>query len=287
MAVHLGEAPETATPARSRPGFKAFGAWIVPARGAVYPMGDTMRDTTCTVPAFCLLCVVLVTAPAAAQNSDLSNWTAVTVAVPDGQYPGDWLLFNGNTTVIQIAEADPTFFCNNLSQSNFLFTGGFAAFTVSDDDLFGFAFGYQDPGHCYILDWKQEAQETSVGFRDEGFVIRKMHGDPDDMLWEDYWTHVDGAERYTILATGFGETMGWQDNTVYDFTLEFELGSFTVIVREGDTVLWEETVYDGDYMSGEFAFYNCSQKDVAYWGFMEGSVTTESYSWGAVKDLFR
>ena len=274
------------TTARSRPGFKVFSAWKCPA-GAVYQMGDTMRDFIRTVLVSCMLGVILVAVPVAAQTSDLSTWTAVSVTVPDGQNPGDWYLFDSNQTVIQIAEANPTFFCNNLSQSSFLFTGSFAAFTVSDDDPFGFAFGYQDPGHCYILDWKQTAQESSVGLRDEGFVIRKMHGDPDDMLWNDYWEHLDGAERYTILATGLGETMGWQDNTVYDFTLEFEMGSFTVIIREGETVLWEVTVDDGDYMSGEFAFYNLSQKDVAYWGAMEGSVAMEACTLSAVKDLFR
>jgi len=230
---------------------------------------------------------MLLTGPAAAQTSDLSTWTAVSVTIPDGQYPGDWVLFDNDHAVNQVAEADPTFFCNNQNLSSYVFNGGFTVFTVADDDPFGFAFGYQDPGHCYILDWKQTAQETSVGLRDEGFIIRKMHGDPADMLWNDYWEHLEGAERYTILATSLGETMGWQDNTVYNFTLEFDMGSFTVIIREGDTVLWEATVHDGDYTSGEFTFFNLSQRDVSYWGAMEGAVAVDTHTLSDVKSLFR
>jgi len=40
-------------------------------------------------------------------------------------------------------------------------------------------------------------------------------------------------------------------------------------------------------MSGEFTFFNLSQRDVSYWGAMEGSVAVDSHTLSEVKSLFR
>ncbi len=221
----------------------------------------------------CFLCLVLsvfLAAPVAAVDLDLSTWTALTLDLPGGQSGGSWILSDGNTTVTQTVNADPSFYLNNQNNAAYTMNGTWLVSTGSDDDLMGFAFGYQDAGHCYILDWKQSAQNAGgYGFHDEGFVIRKMHGNPGDMVISDYWAHLEGQERYTVLATSFSPTLGWQDNAPYIFTLDFNPGEFTVIVREGEAILWEVTVQDSDYASGQFGFYNNSQAYVQYSGFTQ------------------
>jgi|GEM_PF-1663572 len=229
-----------------------------------------MKRKTYTIIMLGFTLLALLVFPAAADDIDLSSWTELTLDLPGGQSNGNWVLSDGNTTVTQVVNADPSFFLNNQDDSAYTMNGTWLVNQGGDDDLMGFAFGYQDPGHCYIVDWKQGAQNASgYGFRDEGFVIRKMHGDPGEMEISDYWAHEEGQERYTILATNVGSSLGWQDVTAYNFTLDFDAGEFTITIREGETLLWEVTVQDSDYMSGQFAFYNYSQANVQYSGFTQ------------------
>ncbi len=223
-----------------------------------------------TVLTVAALAMALPASSALAEDIDLSSWSPLTLDLPGGQAAGDWVLSDANTTVTQTQNADPSFYLNNQDDSDYTMNGTWQVTTSGDDDLMGFAFGYQDAGNCYIMDWKQNAQSAgSYGFRDEGFVIRKMHGDPAAMEIADYWAHEEDQERYTILATNLGPGTGWDENTEYQFTLDFSPGEFTVTVREGETVLWNVTVSDGEYLSGQFAFYNYSQEDVQYSGFTQ------------------
>jgi len=60
------------------------------------------------------------------------------------------------------------------------------------------------------------------------------------------------------------------DHTTYNFHLDFWADSFTVIVKNtADEELWNVTVIDGDYQSGQFGFYNYSQENVQYSGFAD------------------
>jgi chitodextrinase len=217
-----------------------------------------------------LFVLALLATPASAQFIDLSSWTELTLDLPGGQGAGNWVLSAANTTVTQTSNADPSFFLNNANQASYTMNGTWRVTTASDDDLIGFAFGYQDAGRCYILDWKQSTQNLGgYGLRNEGFCIRKMHGATSEMTINDYWAHLDGDPQYTILATGFDTTAGWQENVLYNFSLVFNAGEFTVIVKQDETVLWEATVNDATYPSGQFAFYNYSQAGVEYSGFTQ------------------
>ncbi len=236
--------------------------------------------------AMALLLSSLLVLPAAAQRIDLSSWSASTIIL-DHPNQGEWLLFDDNRNVVQAEQCSPSFFHNNIVESNFIMSGTVFVGEYSDDDLIGFAFGYQDPSHCYILDWKKTAQGSGESFRDEGFVIRMMHGDLADMTYEDYWAHVDGAEHYTVLDSHLGTGLGWRPFILYDFTLEFSSGSFVVILREEDTVLWTAVIDDGDYTSGEFAFYCYSQSSAVFTGFNQEPIPTEQHTWSEVKALYR
>ena len=228
---------------------------------------------TSTRIAACLAATLSAVAHAGDVPLDLSSWTELTLDLPGGQSAGNWSLSADNTSVTQTVNADPSFFISDDIETSYTMNGTWVVETTSDDDLMGFAFGYQDPGHCYIMDWKQNAQSVGgYGFRDEGFVIRKMHGDPSEMTIADYWSHEDAQARYTILATSFGPTMGWADNTEYDFTLVFAPGEFRVTVREGASLLWDVTIADSEYGTGAFSFYNYSQGNVRYSSFTQNLI---------------
>jgi hypothetical protein len=217
-----------------------------------------------------LFALALVPSPAPAEFIDLTGWSEVTLDLPGGQGQGHWVLSDTNTTATQTINADPSFFLNNTPQSSYTMNGTWRVTTGSDDDLIGFAFGYQDPGHCYILDWKQAAQSLGgYGFRDEGFCVRKLHGEQSELTISDYWALLPDDPQYTILATNVGSTAGWQENVLYNFTLVFNPGQFTITVKRDQTVLWEETINDLTYSGGQFAFYNYSQSNVEYSGFTQ------------------
>lgn len=45
------------------------------------------------------------------------------------------------------------------------------------------------------------------------------------------------------------------------------LGEISVLVKDGSTTLWDVTINDLTYTSGQFGFYNFFQANVAYSGF--------------------
>ena len=78
----------------------------------------------------------------------------------------------------------------------------------------------------------------------------------------------------TVLAMNRSSTAGWLNNVLYDFQLDFNPGVIHVIVKQGATTLWDVTVNDSTFTSGQFGFYNNSQQSVRYAGFeQEGGVT--------------
>jgi hypothetical protein len=216
------------------------------------------------------LCILLALGGANASASliDLSTWTDVTLDLSGGQPPGSWILSAGNTEVTQIVNADPSFFLNNLNQTSYSMDGSWEVITSADDDFMGFVFGYQDASHFYVMDWKQANQTISpYGTALEGFSIKKISAPSvSDLVLADLWEYT-GTSHSTILASNWSTSAGWKDFTTYDFHLDFSPGSFSVVVKEGATELWNTTVNDGTYMSGQFGFYNFSQEQVRYSGF--------------------
>jgi hypothetical protein len=59
------------------------------------------------------------------------------------------------------------------------------------------------------------------------------------------------------------------ENVLYDFHLDFNLnpGEIHIVVKQGATTLWDVTVNDSTFASGQFAFFNNSQAQVRYAGF--------------------
>lgn len=204
---------------------------------------------------------------------DLSSWTELTLDLPGGQSSGNWILSNGGTTVTQGINADPSFYLNNLNQTNYSIDGTWSVQTSSDDDFMGFVFGYQNASHFYIMDWKQTDQTIVAeygGTALEGFSVKKIAANSaGDLALPDFWLS-SGATHSTILDSHYSTTSGWVDFAEYDFHLDFAPGEFSIIVKDAaDTELWNTTIQDNMYPSGQFGFYNFSQASVRYSGFTQ------------------
>ncbi len=199
---------------------------------------------------------------------NLSTWSDQQYDVDGYQNAGNWVLAPDNLSVTQTVNADPSMYLNGINQTSFLMDGSWQVNTASDDDFMGFVFGYQDASHFYLMDWKQ-GQQDYVGRRAyEGFTIKKFSAaSKDDLTLTDFWSSTD-TDNMKVLTSSYGSDKGWADNTSYDFHLDFSAsGQFSVLVKEEDEVLWNVSVNDNSYTSGEFGFYNFSQSTVQYSGF--------------------
>ena len=204
---------------------------------------------------------------------DLSGWTALTLSYPGGQGPGSWVLEPGNTAVEQVINADPSFFLNNQNLSSYTVDGNWKVKTTSDDDYMGFVFGYQNSSNFYLFDWKQASQSYVGRTATEGMTIKKFEGATGDGLvdlsLEEFWENVSDFGDMSVLATNHSSTKGWADNIEYTFHLEYNLtpGDIHIVISQGATELWNVTVNDTTFASGQFGFYNNSQSNVRYAGF--------------------
>ena len=204
---------------------------------------------------------------------DLTSWSELTLNYPGGQPSGNWILGGGNTYVTQTINADPSFYLNNLNQTSYSMDGSWQVLTTSDDDYVGFVFGYQNSSNFYLFDWKQGTQGYVGRTANEGMTIKKMTGATGDGLADlslaEFWENSVDYGDMDVLAQNHGSTKGWKDKVLYDFHLDFNLtpGEIHIVVKEGSTVLWDKTLTDTTFTSGQFGFYNFSQESVRYQGF--------------------
>ncbi len=210
---------------------------------------------------------------------DLSSWSELTLDYPGGQPSGNWALAPGNTSVTQTVNADPSFYLNNLNQTSYSIDGSWQVSQRDDDDYMGFVFGYQNSSNFYLFDWKQRTQDYVGTTATEGMSIKKMTGGTGngiaDLSLAEFWENEHDYGDMDLLATNHGSTKGWVDLVLYDFHLDFNLnpGEIHIIVKEGATTLWDHTLIDNTFNSGQFGFYNYSQSTVRYAGFeQEGGV---------------
>ena len=215
---------------------------------------------------------------------NLSSWSALTLNFPGGQGAGSWVLEPGNTAVKQVINADPSFYLNNVNQTSYTMKGSWQVLeSGGDDDYMGFAFGYQNSSNFYLFDWKQGTQVYEGATANEGMTIKKFQGATGnglvDLSLGEFWNNAAATfGDMTVLATNHGSTKGWADNILYDFQLDFSPGVIHVIVKQGATSLWDVTVNDNTFASGQFGFYNYSQEQVRYAGFEQTTTVPEPLS---------
>ena len=235
-----------------------------------------LRLGAASLLAFCAI------APAAADPINLSTWTPLTLNYPGGQGSGSWVFEPGNTAVKQVINADPSFFLNNTSQTQFSIDGTWQVVgDGGDDDYMGFVFGYQNSSNFYAFDWKQSGQGYVGRTAAEGMTIKKFTGamgnGATDLSLEEFWENQVDFGDMKVLAKNHGTTLGWVDGTLYDFHLDFNLnpGEIHIVIKQGASVLWDTTVNDTTFTGGQFGFFNNSQQNVRYAGFVQtGGVPT-------------
>jgi len=136
--------------------------------------------------------------------------------------------------------------------------------TTSDDDLIGFVFGWQDPEHTYLFDWKQATQpDGTCGTANAGASLKLISSGTPLTLCADLW-ESNGTTKVTPLVTTTVNPTGWEDNVDYDLTLSFRPGAITIEVMQGATKVISITSNDTTYRSGKFGFFNYSQEAVRY-----------------------
>jgi hypothetical protein len=216
---------------------------------------------------------------------DLSGWTPLTLDYPSGQPAGSWVVDGTKTSVDQVVNADPSFYLNNVNQTSYSMDGSWQVLPVGnyDDDYMGFVFGYQNSSNFYLFDWKQGTQGYVSTTAAEGMTIKKMTGGTGDGLVDlslsEFWENQVNYGDMTVLATNHSSTAGWADNTLYNFHLDFNLnpGEIHIEVKQGATTLWDHTLNDTTFTSGQFGFYNYSQEGVRYAGFEQtGGVVVDT-----------
>ncbi len=94
---------------------------------------------------------------------------------------------------------------------------------------------------------------------------------------KDLWNTEGTEEKVTLLY--HEKIKGWAFEKEYRFILEFNPGSFTVRVKEGEETLFNKKLKDNTYKNGKFGFYNFSQAPVIYKGFKTITVIKQFPWW--------
>lgn len=204
------------------------------------------------------------------QLLDLSNWKAINLA--DG-LKANWVVDATGTEVLQTVNSVPSVIISDIELTNDVMEGIWRVDTGNDDDFMGFAFGYQDEGHFYLFDWKQQDQSISNRMGLQGMCVKVVN--TDETLSEyDFWNTAGVGEH---IKTLYSNRISYKDYTDYGFTLKFQPGRFQITIKEGETVIETIEIEDDTYTTGKFGFYNCSQEMVRYKGFQREDLTRGEY----------
>jgi len=204
----------------------------------------------------------------------LAPWTVQQYEL-NSQSNANWVKDLPNSVATQTVNADASFLLSDFSLSNDQMEGTWRVNTSSDDDFIGFVFGYQNPGHFYLFDWKQGSQNDSTGFAERGMSVKVFSADS-PLTTRDFWPTAGNGARVRTL---YHNTVPWKEFTDYRFTLQFHPGRIRIVVREGEATLADFTVNDATYAGGRFGFYNYSQASVKYTGFRRLSLVRGVYSY--------
>lgn len=212
---------------------------------------------------------------------DLSGWIAESYPAVSGFGAGSWEIEPDGLSVLQTVNGQPTLFVSDFDLSGMQVEGVIEVETTGDDDLIGFAIGYQpgdvsNPDAEYLLlDWKQSTQGFDFGTPSctpsstcpAGLAVSQVTGIP---TADEFWGHEDfDSPACSPLGDGLVElargaslgSTGWSDLDEYRFRIVFTTDRLQVFV---DDQL--EIDVAGSFADGRLAFYNFSQGSVRYSG---------------------
>ncbi len=232
--------------------------------------GDSHESNPVRALATILLIAAASTATAVPTPIDLNSWSQRGSA-----RNGNWVVAADGSSVLQSINGNPTFFVAPTSQINTTIRGSIRVETSRDDDYIGFVFGFNGPAATgsdmdfMLFDWKQGNQSSSGFLASEGFALSRVDGTITNFA-PGFWGHTDSA-GFSVLATDFGTTRGWADNTTYDFEILYQASRIKVAISGGAFGTTGQTIFDiaGSFPDGQFGFYNFSQPTVRYAGLTE------------------
>jgi hypothetical protein len=127
--------------------------------------------------------------------------------------------------------------------------------------------GIQDMGHFYVFTWKQIDQIGNTcggGMMYAGMQVKVIEVDDevaDPLSCPDIHDPADTVNSRLLVSVDEFTTMGWQDNTQYDFELtHLSDGQMHIEVRRSDNnnLVAEHDFMDTTYAKGKFGMYTKS-----------------------------
>ena len=126
-------------------------------------------------------------------------------------------------------------------------------------NFLGLGFGYQDPNHTYVLQWKAASGTLDGQSTLRGLSVRAI-------------VNTDNSPKHYSLAGGylgtqelyFNDIGPWYQNEVDHFSIDFDPGVFTISVSRGATTFDTATIEDATYLTGRFAFFTYEQAVVVF-----------------------
>ena len=203
-----------------------------------------------------------------ASEFSVSGWQQVNLT-NDGDTPR-WV-FPSSTQARQLTNASQTALVGFDELLNARVSGRFGVQTTVDDDEIGFVFGYQDPQNYYRFSWAQGTlpqNQNNTNNNVPGFVVSRILSDD------------QGATTTQVVYRNqdpFDTSLGWRDNQLYSFELDTYPGGFAIRVIDGVELLETITVNDGEFAGGRFGFYNSSQQNAYYEGFVQQFLPPPTY----------
>lgn len=214
---------------------------------------------------------------------DLHSWIAESYTAVANFPAGVWTVHADGYSVLQSMNGQPTLFYSDFEVFNTEVEGTIEVITTGDDDFIGFALGFQpwdtmNSNADYLLvDWKQGDQSYDFGvpsctpgsLAPAGLAVSRVFGIP---TADEFWGHTNFDSTCSDLTNGLQELargtnlghVGYLDGTPYTFTFEFGETYLRVYVNG----ILEIDIEEDFFSNGRLAFYNFSQENVNYEGYV-------------------
>lgn len=201
-------------------------------------------------------------------NVHLGGWPKEEY--PHSQPASSWVVAANGLSVTQTVNSRPSIYLSPLPAFGTFLEGILRVQSTSDDDFIGFVLGFasgdsENPQAEYILiDWKGNNQSAAR----RGLAVSRVFGIVSSgELWDHVNYPANGPEN-GIEELARGATLGearWFAGRDYHFRFEYQPDTLRIWV---DGLL--EFDLTGSFPAGNFGFYNFSQGNVQYRGFVLG-----------------
>lgn len=193
---------------------------------------------------------------------DLTNGSVVQFA-PGGsggcQPDANWIIDPTGTQLDQLVNADPSIFLTSQESGERKIRGRLRSGNAPD--FMGFVFGYQDPGHFYLFDWKKSAADWCGGTASQGMRLRVVDvASGTEPTIAELWGDPNSANITELISND----IPWVDSVQYEFDLSFTPGQINIEIRDPSGVVESWSVADSTYTDGLFGVYINSLQDVAF-----------------------